>query len=690
MLSRIRLSTRVLKNMLENREYKRKYTLIEFKFLKALLESRYFIVNYNNLHKTILRYENNYSELLKQEFVGSLKYKITKLPHIEGLDKFQVEEFKIFTAKVIVQFLQDYKYEVRRKNRVIKYYDDKGILNTKFNTDVYLQLGGEEKKKNLLKGYQVSKFKLMDNSVHTKVGGTPIKLTSKEKNRYKKMGSEVYDKCISDICSEKLLKKGYSLSKAMNTESRETMEEKEIRYSGYSTAVMALSHSNFNISYWDDARRRAYPKGMLVGANPHGKLWEVCMIDSAKPYIITEAGSLHLIHIIMTELNGRCTKEEAIKAFEADENNILDKLRKLDPYTVNVVDNNYRKAEEEFSSIILLIKAYKAYIQYLDGKPTHYLFGKDLTNSGIGIAGALFRSKEMLYSGNYGSTVAIDSHTEFGKGFGNDIPRNVIKPVHHGLAHGSTWKSLGEAAWSAVEGTYAKEYIDKYGAIKALEKLKEDYGDVTSAEVIEKNSVASYGACVRNIDVIASWGGDIINSNFVSPMWTSIDGAKCQSTAYAEKVEITHHVPSSVNKTKIATVTTIQDMPLKFSATSNFPMLPKGFKGTVKKRGLYANIVHSYDAALLKRIIDYCLEKGYNIIPKHDDYITELNAFDEIEGIIQDFISEVIKTKDLDRVLTEIVFNAKKFGGGIIDKPYIVYGTADGSEPYVGRNFLLP
>lgn len=699
-------------------------SLLSSKYLPRLLKENYLDRNIELINNAINRISENNKRMLKQSVVGSLFHKLADPYNIGGFNSFERVEYKYWISTLVVQFICDNVFEVTNElNKIPNYNEDGSLKEYSYKTEFFIEFGGKDQVVNVLKNYILDtsgKRVRNDKYVHTKITGKKIKLSSRLKMIPEVMSSQ--KRIVSDICSEKLLKFGYSLSQSMNKSSRESARDKDKRFQSYADMISnQLSNHSFSYGWWFDSRLRLYVNPLLTGLNPQGKLWETLMIDSSESYVINDNGVKHLIHIIMVTLDGRITKDEANNKFNDNKEEVLNKLKSIDPYSVEGVG---RGAEDEFGEKILLVKAYKAYVQYLKGEPTHYIFGKDLTNSGIGGAGMLFKSTKMLNSGSYGVTQSVDSHNEFNKPF--VLPRPIIKTIHTGLLHGSTWKTAGESAWKEIKSHYFREYSDKFGASDAIVELHNKYDNSIDPDVIRKNAIKSYGEEVNNIDHIASFGGDLINSKTGNLLAKTLDGEIIQSSAYAEKVKRTIKVPCSSNKSGWASTTVTSDMPLQFDSNGRLltPSEEKGnnygisYDGSSKKRGLYANMVHSIDAMSLRMLISLILmsdkqkkkflmsmfnnELKVNhliqiskyvdkvIDTKHDDYITSLNNFGMIEEALQIFASHILEIDYAEDLLEQFSHNSYAQSGIKIVPPVLIYGNADNSIPFIGANFLMP
>ena len=546
------------------------------------LEENYMVNNSNKIEQAIDKIANRVGlEILDNAFIGKLRHKLPAFRLGDGYNTFQIEKAKIIMSALITQYLIDSGEFTTREEMIVETIDGKKT----FRKERFIVFNREVSYKDLLDGIEETAGELRTKSISSKVGSKPIKYGSLQKEHARRLHSQAFK--LSDIASKELLLKGYSLTRGYQSVLSGNTSEDPIlmkrRFNTYAEAIMDLQYlDKLYLTTWYDSRTRMYYDLQLEGIRPQGKLWETLMIDAHTPYLIDEDGAKELVHLIMVTLEGRMTIEEAQPLFEADKAGILEHIKNLNPAAIEYTD---RETIDIFGEMLLLKKLRKAYIQYVNGEPTHYIFGKDLTNSGVGIAGNAFKSELMAHAGNYGgANYAVDSHTEFAKGYG--LARNLIKTAHTGLLHGSTFKSMADELHSAIKATRASDLTKEHGLELGIEKLEEEIAHINTAFVKEA-AIKSYGIEVLNIDTIASWGGSIINNNSTTLLWTMLDGWKAQSTAYMEKVKMDIYVVSSVNKSGYAKWTITSDMPL-ICDTKGRPVYGTEDKVTVKKRGLYA------------------------------------------------------------------------------------------------------
>ena len=616
-------------------------------------------------------------EVLDKAFVGKLRHKLPHLP-MAGFNKFQKAKAQLIFSAILVQFLIEEEV-IRTRDEVKSMINNDG--KKIFTKERFLVFNSEVSIKNLLADIEFVPAVLRDKSTKIKAGGKEVKYGSAQKAMLRGLASHAFK--LSDYTSKDILLHGYTLSQGYKSTMAGKSQEHPIlakrRYLSYANAIMNIrTIGEFYLTNWFDSRNRMYYHLNLEGIRPQGKLWETLMIDSATPYIINEVGYKHLIHILMVTLEGRMTAIEA-----------MDKFTEQHLITAESIDPLAQTDEDDFGDAILLNKLAMAHEQYMRAEPCNFIFGKDLTNSGVGIAGNSFHSPQMMNAGNYGGTnEAVDSHNMYAKGYG--LARNLIKSAHTGLLHGSTFKTMTEMLRETITTSKLDDHKKIHGEFKSRKDLEaveasiEASLDYLTPKYVKDASLSSYGAEVLNIDAIASWGGDIIANNDTTLMWTTADGWKAQSTSYMEKVPLTLYIVSSKTKSNYATWNLTSDMPLIVSARGEL-IYGKEDGVVVKKRGLFANITHAVDATLLRHVVNHSIENNYASLYKHDDYMLPLNAFDDIIVIGQDFMQDVRDNNPYQLALEEISANHTTKPA----VPMLLKGNAENTIS-ASVNFLMP
>ena len=245
----------------------------------------------------------------------------------------------------------------------------------------------------------------------------------------------------------------------------------------------------------------------------------------------------------------------------------------------------------------------------------------DVTNSGLLIAGLGFASPEMLKATNgYGGTVREDSHKVFGDAFG--LSRADAKKFHVTLLHGASNEAIAK----------------KLGAF--LER------EVPVSEVIECCEKA-YGKAYHNINNIAQYGRAIM-SNFRSTVsWDMPDGFRATHTAS------TLHVPMEL-QLQHRKVRVTHEMPILLDGRGA-PVYDKYAPGckpntSTKMMGLYANIIHSIDAYVMREVI----RSGISLLCKHDAFLIHPNDVELLKTTLQGIYSELFQMDLITNILAQI------------------------------------
>jgi hypothetical protein len=380
--------------------------------------------------------------------------------------------------------------------------------------------------------------------------------------------------------------------------------------------------------YPDGRGRQCYRASRLYGLRPGGKLAETQFLDRAFGKVLTESAADHIKHIIYTLRHGKYSVKHALRHWSVED---LAWAWNQDPMCVLVPDVEYsestrqvyRKAEAAFGEALLALKCAKALEQYDRGEPCHYLFGKDLTNSGLIMAANCFKSPEMLQGANMmGKQRVADSHMQFGVAHGIEhLSRGEIKDIHTPLLHGSS-------VFTIVKKLH--EHVDN----------PEDF----DVENVHQHNVDAYGEEVDNIETIADWGRRAVSNQQNVLKWRMPDGFVACHQAMMERTPFSVFAASTRVKGKpYKEYKLVATMPLSLDR-KGVPVFGRenvttaSNKGVnVKVRGLFANITHSIDALLLRLVIDHLIDRDEVFLLKHDDYMMSPDCFDGVIAVCQEF-----------------------------------------------------
>lgn len=571
---------------------------------ELVYEQDYLAQNSKVISKFINHLYSHHRELNIETVVGKLAVKLPFPKNFFGEGRkytnFARKQASYVLAAIITEILVD--GGILKLDARVVYHGGKP------KTMTYVLLGSSDSETDLLAGYDLEP------------GQTKITHTSNG-FRVKKVVKAILEELatmpfkISDVFDEELLIHGYRLSAAYNAPSENEKDiKRQYRFEHtYRDAWLELkSRDQFYLPVYPDGRLRFYyTANVLYGARPQGKLWETLAIDRAEPKLLDRTAYHHIVHIIMTILFGKMSVTDAVGAFRQHHHQ---QALTIDPMAVEVPDVAYpgnegafRLAENEFGERILLNKCAQALQMYYDQIPCPYLFGKDLTNSGLIIAGNSFRAQKMLEGANcMGSNVVADSHMQFGKAHGvaDILSRGQIKDIHTPLLHGSTVNTI----------------------VSKLQLYVEDTDSIT-AKAVQEHNVEAYGHEVNNIEQIAAFGYNVVNNHVNKLSWKLPDGEVAHHESLMEHTPFKVYAVSNRKKGKhYHAYSLIQTMPLAVDERGHNAFSAELGVNT-KRRGLFANITHSLDAYVLRRLVRQLLDSNEVFLLKHDDFMVSPDAF---------------------------------------------------------------
>jgi hypothetical protein len=625
---------------------------------ELVYEQDYLLENSKVLGKFINHLHASHRELNIETVLGKLAI---KLPFPKGYFDDR-RKFNNFTRKQASYILAGILIEVFIDARILK-TSSRIVYDPKPKTLTYIILGSSDAKVDLLGGYSVEPG--ASNVTHTSNGFRVGKLLKGILSDMSKMRFQ-----ISEHFDEALLLHGYSLTGAYNAPSKnESQDKKYYRFfNTYKNAWNELkARGDFSLTaYPDDRLRLYYSANVLIGARPQGKLWETLAIDRAEPKLLDHSAIKHVKHIIMTTLHGKMSVDSAVAQFTNYD--FIDAYA-ADPFAVKLPDvpftgneGKYRAAEAEFGERILLNKCAGALRMHANGIPCPYLFGKDLTNSGLIMAGNSFRAPKMLEGANcMGSSDVMDSHMQFGKAHQVDgvLTRIQIKDIHTPLLHGSSVFTIAEKL---------KFYVP-------------NPDDVTEQAVMEHN-VEAYGHEVNNIEEIAKFGYHAVN-NYVNKLtWNLPDGEKAQHNSVMQHTPFKVYAVSTRKKgSSYHAYNLVQTMPLAVDSDGR-NAYDSSLGVNTKRRGLFANITHSLDAYALRNLVTALLAAGEVFLLKHDDYMVSPDMFDLVVSNLQGTF-HILQQENLYQTAIDQI--AADLG---IDAPELIMGSAP-NRVMQSVNFLI-
>lgn len=627
---------------------------------KELLEGTYIKDNLEALTTLIGKcLESTKEDMATSEFITKLAFKLPKLECSEGLGLHDVQVVKMKAAALLVNVFHTH-----------------GLLEKHDKSFTYFEKDGKRKtsEKHFVRSVQVDKMKDLLFGVNNKPGVVnqkfikTIKVSPLAKRLLKDKSSMKFK--VSDICTKELIQRGYDLSLAYNHVEPTALEreDKRMRYASTLSTIMDLKGREFYLSMFFDSRYREYYDFQLEGIRPQGKLWETLMIDSAKARLITDSGLQHIKHMIYVLRYGRVSVREAAARFSFED---YEWAASQDPMDDKLVFDGTRKPLKEFGERLLLKKLAAAYDMGVNSVPCPYLFGKDLTNSGLIMSGVSFHSPEMVAAGNVfgnGDRV-VDSHAIFGEAYGLDVSRDAIKKIHTELLHGSS----------------------AYGTVNNLAQ----HGIEATPQQVQENNRKAYGNCIDNIETIAAWGKAIIDNNVSRLTFSTPDGLLAAHYAYMEATPFELYSACPENSKGYSYCLALAEAPIKYDAMGEL-VYGYGYKvkeasskyGTNPKlRGLFANITHSLDAYVKRQVDELLIALGSAYLTKHDDYMVHPNDFDMVEAGLVKGLEALAKTNYYELALKDIAANLAPVKA--VSVPELVTGSWSG-QINTAVNFLMP
>jgi len=504
-----------------------------------MIEGDYLTRNSRKIRRVVTKLILKFNTLNLGSLQGKLMLKMPPVRCPEGMTIARKQEVQWNAAALLIEILL--------ANGVVKSHTEQKSGSKELVT--IITLGGKESPVDLLYGVCEEPGMM----VQERIGYQRLSPDFKEMLR----GIGSWRWKFSDYMTDDLIRHFYQLSAEYNSESK--YERSVARHDRINIRNIQAIHRLRKMKFFylpmffDDRGRLYYYFSKVFGARPQGKTAEVTgCFDLYEPVQITDAGADHLKHIIYVLLHGKVSLSYAVKHFkEADlkaalESNPLDVEIPSVPYGDKGQNARiYRKAESKFSDCVVLNKAGKALEMYREGVPCPYIFGKDLTNSGLMMAANSFLSEKMLRGCNcWGLARVADSHMQYGRAQGIAyLPREEIKDVHTPLLHGSS-------SWSIA------------GVLTRLT------GEEHTAESVDLHNQDAYGAEVSNISIITNWGVQIV-SNFQNIFkWKTLDGFPACHKAVMKRVPFSVYAASPRSNSKKAHIEyrVIAPMPVALDA----------------------------------------------------------------------------------------------------------------------------
>jgi len=570
--------------------------------------------------------------------VGPLKVKQT-----EG----QLKRFNILVAELVTSILIDeglLEVQVEKVTTALGVRTHKYVTFTKHNVkDVY-------------KGIMDKAGVVLQKDI---AGRKP---NNAQKTCLALLSSQAYE--LHTALSQAVLHKFYTLKPDWNKTHDKNGNEikwvgayKRKHYKDMAAEVMELQDCIYYIAHKFDNRLRVGPEAnRLEGINLHGKSFETGQHCAANYKDINDQAYRMIEQQLYSARHNRVTVQQAVDNLSS--NDYL-------PVTEDIM--LAATSQKEMANLHTAKKALKSMQRHAEGKPCGNLFGWDFTFSGGIMAGLLFKSPEFLQSGNlYGEDKVTDAHARFGELFGlSGIDRDTVKDMQQPVMHG--------------------------GHISGLLKVLADHGFEMSEAEVKRGLTGVYGECVGNVNIIAEWGQALACSEYATMTWTMPDNMISAHKAYQSGIAVENYVASATSKRGYTHNVQLSNLPYETTNTGK-PLYAKemtightNYKVTTHLRGLFADILHSVDAYVLRRVVKAVTDQGYTILVKHDNFYIQPAAYPTLIKAAKKVFRELLHSNLLHNILTEISERSHKES----NVPEIVYGEAQDLIEE-SHNFLLP
>jgi hypothetical protein len=430
---------------------------------------------------------------------------------------------------------------------------------------------------------------------------------------------------------------------------------KRKHYKEMAVEVMELQDCIYYLAFKYDHRLRVGPEGnRLEGINAHGKTFETLQHCSAAKHSLVDT-----MGVLKQQLYS--ARETRAGIFESS---WLLEDNHFTPVTEDVVLAS--TSQKEMANLWVAKKALESIEHLQAGEDCGNLFGWDFTFSGGIMAGLLFKSPEFLQSGNlYGSDVITDAHARFGELFGIQLDRDTVKSMQQPVMHG--------------------------GHISGLVNTITEHGYDMTEDQVHSSLVRVYGESVVNIDAIAQWGATIACSEYSTMRWTMPDGMIASHKAYQSGVAVENYVASASHKAGYSHTIELTELPYETTRTGK-PLYAKEMtigntthKVVTHLRGLFADILHSVDAYVLRRIVQAIRATGMPILVKHDNFYIHPSSYPLLMATAKEVFKELLASNILSDILNEIAAHSHVSAVA----PEIIYGEAE-DRIDASHLFLLP
>ena len=579
--------------------------------------------------------------------IGKLSDRL-ELPAFPTNKQFDLNLVRVYMAGQILSTMIDLKYISMTEK--LEYIMDEDTGKGEWKTQQLLSFGKAAKSNPFrVKGLAMTPGLVTQKTYKVQAGGKSRKLNKAEKELLS-LASSFKLRLASiplDILETYIKVSPWYTDVVAGRVSMDKIQADELVYEALEKYNRISSLDGFYLPMWLDYRSRMYYDFTELGMNPHGKHFETSLFESAEPYTIQDINEYLYSAVVL--IDGRMPHHEAVDKFNANKDYYMQALRKPLSDTPDV---------DELGEWLYNIRLADAIDSYYNGEQTHFLLGEDATNGGLQHGGIGFHSKEMMIPANVGGAPEqLDSHGNLQALLGLKS-RQLAKDIHQPLLHGSSMNTLAGVLECSVRE--AEEFVIK-----------------------------AYGHSALNIEQIADWGVAVANNANTALMWKTRDGFSAQSIAYVETVPLHIKFIADRNVQGWGQITLHKDMPLLKSVKGEL-VYGSGSKadkgkvgGTVKNRGLYANITHSIDATGLRDVIRATGGRG---LWKHDNFLVPGLMTTVRQAYRQALLAEY-DFKGYEKAMYDILDN---YTGDAPSIPTLVYGDASKDMIINSHYYLAP
>lgn len=585
--------------------------------------------------------ERNYYAVV----IGKLSERL-ELPNFPTNKQFDLNLVRIYMAAQVLSTMIDLKYI--NLTEKLEYITDEDTGRGEWKTQQFLSFGNTTKLNPMnISGISMTPGKVTQKEYKVQAGGKSRKLNKVEKELLA-LASSFKLRLVTiplDVLETYIKMSPWYLDVMAGRVQMDKIQADELVYESLEKYSRISSLDGFYLSMWMDYRTRLYYDFTELGMNPHGKHFETSLYESAEPYTITNIDEY--LYSAAVIIDGRMPHHEAINKFNANKDHYMSELRKPLSDTPSV---------DELGEFLYNTRLADAIDSYYNGTETHFLLSEDCTNGGLQHGGIGFHSSEMMIPANVGGAPEqLDSHGILQSRLGL-VSRDTAKDIHQPLLHGSSMNTLA-------------------GVLECSVRQAEDF------------IIKAYGHSVLNIEKIADWGVAVSTNSNTALLWKTRDGFNAQSIAYVETVPLYIKFIADRNVQGWGQILLHKDMPLLKSVKGE--LVYGGSKGngktggTVKNRGLYANITHSVDATALRDIIRVTNGRG---LWKHDNFLVP-GLMDLVRQTYRQSLLAEYDFKAYDAAMTDILTN---YVGEAPAKPTLVYGDASKDMIINSHYYLAP